>query len=386
MQELKLKYGLNPNQANARVYAANGDLPFQVLNGAPGYINMMDALNAWQLVSELAELFKMPAATSFKHVSPAGAAIATMPSDDVAASVFIEQGMSPQAIAYAKARGADRVSSYGDFIALSDTCDISTANFIAKEVSDGIIAPAYDEDALAVLKGKKQGKYVVLQMDKSYKPEPIQTNMLYGIRFEQNRNDLAIDANMLSNVVTKAALPQSAMDDLMLAMITLKYTQSNSVALAKDGMAIGIGAGQQSRIHCTRLASQKADTFNLRHSPQILSLPFKSDIRGFVRDNLIDTIINYQDMYNENEWEQYFTSKPQLITPEQKADFIKQQSGISIASDAFFPFGDNIERAYVSGVRYVSQPGGSLRDADVIAKCDELGMAMCFTGMRLFLH
>ena len=392
MKELLLKYGCNPNQKPSRVYMEDGsDLPIEVLNGRPGYINLLDALNGWQLVSELAKATGKVAATSFKHVSPAGAAIG-LPLSDVERKIYWVDDMgelTPMGSAYARARGADRMSSFGDFISLSDTCDVCTAKLVAREVSDGIIAPDYEPEALEILKGKKKGNYCVLKMDKNYKPAPIEKKQVYGITFEQGRNELVIDDALFSNIVTKNKdLPQTAKDDMAIALITLKYTQSNSVCFVKGGQAIGIGAGQQSRIHCTRLAGSKADNWYLRQSPQVLNLPFKENIRRPDRDNAIDLYIgeDYMDVLADGKWQELFTEQPPVFTAQEKRAWLDGNKDVTLGSDAFFPFGDNIERAYRSGVKYVAQPGGSVRDDNVIEACDSHNMVMCFTGIRLFHH
>ncbi len=389
--ELSLKYGCNPNQKPSRIFMQDGgELPIQVLNGKPGYINFMDAFNSWQLVKELKEATGLPAAASFKHVSPAGAAVGTPLSDTLKKIYFVDDlELSPLACAYAKARGADRMSSYGDFIALSDTCDEQTAAMIAREVSDGIIAPGYTDKALEILKGKRKGNYNIIQIDPAYTPNPIERRNIYGVTFEQGRNELKIDGNLLNEIVTdNKNIPDSAKQDLVLALITLKYTQSNSVCYAKDGQAIGIGAGQQSRIHCTRLAGNKADIWFLRQHPKVLNLPFKADIRRPDRDNTIDVYISddYMDVLADGVWENFFTEKPEPITREEKRAWLDTLSGVALGSDAFFPFGDNIERAHRSGVEYIAQPGGSIRDDNVIETCNKFGIAMAFTGIRLFHH
>ncbi len=391
MNELTLKYGCNPNQIPAKVFMDDGsDLPVTVLNGRPGYINFLDALNAYQLVKELKEATGLPAAASFKHVSPAGAAVAFELSDTLKKVFFVDDlELSPIASAYAAARGADRMSSYGDFAALSDTCDEATAKILSREVSDGVIAPDYTAEALEILKKKRKGGYTVLKIDASYKPKAIEQKNVYGITFEQGRNDLHIDASMLDNLVTEnKELPENAKIDLLIALITLKYTQSNSVCYVKDKMAIGIGAGQQSRIHCTRLAGNKADIWHLRAHDKVLSLPFKDTLSRAERDNTIDVYISEEcdDVLKEGAWQQYFTTKPQPLTREEKAEYLKMVSGVSVGSDAFFPFGDNIERVRKSGVSYVAQPGGSIRDDHVIDTCNRYGIAMAFTGIRLFHH
>ena len=390
MKELELKYGCNPNQKPSRVYMESGDLPFKVLNGKPGYINLLDAMNSWQLVHELKEATGLPAASSFKHVSPAGAAVAVPLSDALKQAYFVEGiELSPVATAYIRARGADRMSSYGDFVALSDPCDAQTASFLQREVSDGIIAPAYSEAALEILKTKRKGSYLVIQMDPSYVPAEKETKTVFGVTFEQKRNDVAITEDCLKDVVTKNKdLPDDAKRDLLLSLITLKYTQSNSVCYAKDGQAIGIGAGQQSRVHCTRLAGNKADIWYLRQSPQVLSLPFKSDVRRPDRDNAIDVYLSDEcmDLLGTDEWKRIFTEKPPVFLPEEKAKWLKTATGVALGSDAFFPFGDNIERAHKSGVSYVAQSGGSIRDDNVIETADKYGMFMAMTHIRLFHH
>ncbi|WP_315274382.1 phosphoribosylaminoimidazolecarboxamide formyltransferase [Selenomonas sputigena] len=390
MKELELKYGCNPNQKPSRVYMESGDLPFKVLNGKPGYINLLDAMNSWQLVQELKEATGLPAAASFKHVSPAGAAVAVPLSDALKQAYFVEGiELSPVATAYIRARGADRMSSYGDFVALSDPCDAQTASFLQREVSDGIIAPAYSEAALEILKTKRKGSYLVIQMDPSYVPAEKETKTVFGVTFEQKRNDVAITEDCLKDVVTKNKdLPDDAKRDLLLSLITLKYTQSNSVCYAKDGQAIGIGAGQQSRVHCTRLAGNKADIWYLRQSPQVLSLPFKSDVRRPDRDNAIDVYLSDEcmDLLGTDEWKRIFTEKPPVFLPEEKAKWLKTAMDVALGSDAFFPFGDNIERAHKSGVSYVAQSGGSIRDDNVIETADKYGMFMAMTHIRLFHH
>ncbi len=391
MNELALKYGCNPNQPEAKIRMKDGsDLPITVLNGRPGYINLLDALNSWQLVKELKEATGLPAAASFKHVSPAGAAVAVPMSDVLKKIYFVDdKPLSPLATAYARARGADRMSSYGDFAALSDVCDKETAALINREVSDGVIAPGYTEEALAILKAKRKGSYTVLQIDPSYVPAPVDSKDVFGITFEQHRNDAKITAELLTNLVTEnKEIPDEARRDLIVSLITLKYTQSNSVCYAKDGQAIGVGAGQQSRVHCTRLAGNKADTWFLRQNPKVLSLPFRPGIRRADRDNAIDVYISneYMDLLADGIWENTFTEKPAVFTKEEKAAWLSQLTGVSLGSDAFFPFGDNIERAHKSGVSYIAQPGGSVRDDNVIATCDKYGIAMAFTGVRLFHH
>ena len=391
MKELELKYGCNPNQKPSRIFMNEGELPITVLNGRPGYINFLDAFNGWQLVSELKRATGLPAATSFKHVSPAGAAVG-LPLTDVERKIYWVDDMgelTPLANAYARARGADRMSSFGDFISLSDVCDVATAKLIKREVSDGVIAPGYEPEALEMLKAKKKGNYNVIQIDPSYRPAPVEHKEVFGITFEQGRNELVIDKEMLNNIVTESKeLPESAKIDLVIALITLKYTQSNSVCYAKGGQAIGIGAGQQSRIHCTRLAGQKADNWFLRQSPKVLNLPFQEKIGRADRDNAIDLYIGdeYMDLLADGEWERTFTEKPEVFTREEKRAWLDQLQDVALGSDAFFPFGDNIERAHKSGVKYVAQPGGSVRDDQVIETCNKYGMTMCFTGIRLFHH
>lgn len=392
MNELELKYGCNPNQKPSRIFMADGsDLPIQVLNGRPGYINFLDAFNGWQLVSELKKATGLPAATSFKHVSPAGAAVG-LPLEETLAKIYWVDDLgelSPLACAYARARGADRMSSFGDFIALSDVCDVDTARLIKREVSDGVIAPGYEPEALEMLKAKKKGAYNVIQIDETYVPAPIEVKQVYGISFEQGRNELKIDDAFFDNIVTKSKdLPKQAKIDLAIAMITLKYTQSNSVCYVKDGQAIGIGAGQQSRIHCTRLAGTKADNWFLRQSPIVLDLQFVDGIGRADRDNSIDLYIgeDYMDVLADGAWQKIFKVKPEVFTAEKKRAWLDQMNGVALGSDAFFPFGDNIERAHRSGVQYVAQPGGSVRDDNVIEVCDKYGMTMCFTGIRLFHH
>ena len=392
MKTLELKYGCNPNQKPSSVYMEDGsDLPIEVLNGRPGYINLLDALNGWQLVSELKKATGLPAATSFKHVSPAGAAVG-LPLTEVEKKIYWVEDMpdmTPLANAYARARGADRMSSFGDFISLSDTCDAATARLVKREVSDGIVAPGYDDDALEILKSKKNGNYCVIQIDPDYVPAPIETKDVYGVTFEQGRNELVINDELFANVVTDAKeIPEAARIDLAIAMITLKYTQSNSVCYVKGGQAIGIGAGQQSRIHCTRLAGDKADKWFLRQSPKVLNLPFKESIKRADRDNTIDVYISddYEDVLADGIWEQFFTEKPEVFTREERKEWLKEMDGVSLGSDAFFPFGDNIERAKRSGVKYIAQPGGSIRDDNVIDTCNKYGIAMAFTGIRLFHH
>lgn len=389
--ELMLKYGCNPNQKPARIFMKNGgSLPLQVLNGRPGYINFMDALNSWQLVKELKRATGLPAAASFKHVSPAGAAVGVELSDTMRKICFVDDmELSPIAGAYAMARGADRMSSYGDFAALSDVCDKETALLLKREVSDGIIAPGYTDDALEILKKKRRGSYNVIQIDPGYKPEPVEHKDVFGITFEQGRNESVIDASLLNNIVTKNKnLSEDAKRDLLISLITLKYTQSNSVCYVKDGKTIGVGAGQQSRIHCTRLAGNKADTWLLRQHPKVISLPFKAGIHRPDRDNAIDVYLSddSMDVLADGIWEQFFTKKPEPFTRDEKKAWLAEQTGVSLGSDAFFPFGDNIERAHRSGVSYIAQPGGSIRDDNVIETCDKYGMTMAFTGLRLFHH
>lgn len=392
MNELELKYGCNPNQKPSRIFMENGaELPITVLNGKPGYINFLDALNGWQLVKELKQAAGLPAAASFKHVSPAGAAVGIALTEIEKQIYWVDESieMTPLANAYARARGADRMSSFGDFISLSDPCDKATALLIKKEVSDGVIAPGYDADALEILKAKKNGNYNVIQIDPAYTPQPMERKQVYGVTFEQGRNELVIDRKLLENIVTEQKeIPDAAQIDLMIALITLKYTQSNSVCYAKGGQAIGIGAGQQSRIHCTRLAGTKADNWFLRQHPKVLGLQFVDHIKRADRDNSIDLYIGeeYEDILAEGTWQQFFKSKPEVFTREEKRAWLNQMSGVALGSDAFFPFGDNIERAHKSGVQYVAQPGGSVRDDNVIETCNKYGMAMCFTGIRLFHH
>ena len=392
MNELELKYGCNPNQKPARIFMPDGsDLPVKVLNGRPGFINFLDALNSWQLVKELKEATGLPAAASFKHVSPAGAAVGKPLSETDRAMYFVEPGeeLTPIASAYIRARGADRLCYYGDWAALSEECDAATARYLKAEVSDGVIAPSYSEEALAILKEKKKGGYNVVQIDPTYVPALQEYKDVFGIRFEQGHNNFKIDEALLSNIVTKNKdLPEAARIDMIVALITLKYTQSNSVCYVKDGQAIGVGAGQQSRIHCTRLAGSKADNWYLRQSPQVLGLPFKADIRRADRDNAIDVYISdeYDDVLRDGEWQKVFTERPAVFTPEEKKAWIATQSGVTCGSDAFFPFGDNVERARKSGVQYIVEPGGSIRDDHVIATADRYGMVLAFTGMRLFHH
>ena len=391
-QELMLKYGCNPNQKPSRIFMKDGsDLPITVLNGRPGYINFLDAFNSWQLVKELKEATGLPAAASFKHVSPAGAAVAVPLSDTLKKIYFVDDldELTPMATAYARARGADRMSSYGDFVALSDECDAATAKLLAREVSDGVIAPSYSAEALEILKTKRKGTYNVIQIDPSYKPAPVEQKDVYGITFEQGRNEIEINESLLTNFPTKnKTFSDTAKRDLLIALITLKYTQSNSVCYAKDGQAIGIGAGQQSRIHCTRLAGNKADIWFLRQHPKVMNLPFKADIRRPDRDNTIDVYISddYEDVLADGIWEQFFTEKPEVLTREEKKAWLSEQNGVALGSDAFFPFGDNIERAHRSGVDFIAQAGGSIRDDNVIETCDKYDIAMAFTGVRLFHH
>ena len=391
MNELELKYGCNPNQKPSRIFMENGaDLPIEVLNGKPGYINFLDAFNSWQLVSELKAATGLPAAASFKHVSPAGAAVATELSDTLRKIYFVDDlELSPIASAYAKARGADRMSSYGDWAALSDVCDKETALILKREVSDGIIAPGYTDEALEILKSKRRGTYNIVKIDPNYVPAAIEHKQDYGVTFEQGRNSLKIDEELLKNFPTdNKTFTDEAKRDLIIALITLKYTQSNSVCYAKDGQAIGVGAGQQSRIHCTRLAGNKADIWYLRQNPKVMALPFKEDIRRPDRDNTIDVYISddYEDVLADGIWEQFFTEKPEPLTREEKKEWLKTFSGVSLGSDAFFPFGDNIERAHRSGVEFIAQPGGSIRDDNVIEVCNKYNIAMAFTGIRLFHH
>lgn len=391
MNELELKYGCNPNQKPSRIFMENGaDLPIEVLNGKPGYINFLDAFNSWQLVSELKAATGLPAAASFKHVSPAGAAVATELSDTLKKIYFVDDlELSPIASAYAKARGADRMSSYGDWAALSDVCDKETALILKCEVSDGIIAPGYTDEALEILKSKRRGTYNIVKIDPNYVPAAIEHKQVYGVTFEQGRNSLKIDEELLKNFPTdNKTFTDEAKRDLIIALITLKYTQSNSVCYAKDGQAIGVGAGQQSRIHCTRLAGNKADIWYLRQNPKVMALPFKEDIRRPDRDNTIDVYISddYEDVLADGIWEQFFTEKPEPLTREEKKEWLKTFSGVSLGSDAFFPFGDNIERAHRSGVEFIAQPGGSIRDDNVIEVCNKYNIAMAFTGIRLFHH
>ncbi|MFY9198045.1 MAG: phosphoribosylaminoimidazolecarboxamide formyltransferase [Acutalibacteraceae bacterium] len=391
MNELSLKYGCNPNQIPSRIYMENGeDLPIEVLNGRPGYINFMDAFNSYQLVKELKLATGEVAAASFKHVSPAGAAIGTPLSDTLKKIYFVDDiELTPLACAYAKARGADRMSSYGDFIALSDICDTATANLIKCEVSDGVIAPGYEPQALEILKSKRNGTYNIIKIDENYVPEKVEHKQIYGITFEQGRNDIEISEKMLKEFATENKnLPKNAVQDLLISLITLKYTQSNSVCYVKDGQAIGVGAGQQSRVHCTRLAGNKADVWYLRQHEKVMNLPFKDDIRRPDRDNTIDVYVSddYEDVLADGVWQNFFTTKPQPLTKEEKKEWLKTLSGVSLGSDAFFPFGDNIERAKRTGVEYIAQPGGSIRDDNVIETCNKYNITMVFTGTRLFHH
>lgn len=391
MNSMELKYGCNPNQKPARVFMKDGqDLPFTVLNGRPGYINLLDAFNSWQLVRELREATGLPAAASFKHVSPAGAAVAVPLSETLKKMYFVEGiELTPMATAYIRARGADRMSSYGDFAALSDECDAATARFLAREVSDGVIAPSYSAEALEILKTKRKGNYLVIQMNPDYKAPELETKEVFGVTFEQKRNDIKITEELFNNIPTKNKnITDEAKRDLLIALITLKYTQSNSVCYAKDGQAIGIGAGQQSRVHCTRLAGNKADIWHLRQAPQVLNLPFKPDVRRPDRDNAIDVYISdeYMDLLGGDDWKRVFTEKPPVFTKEEKDAWLAQVKGVALGSDAFFPFGDNIERAHKSGVEFIAQSGGSIRDDNVIETCDKYNMAMAFVGIRLFHH
>jgi len=394
MKEFELKYGCNPNQSSAKIFMKNGnELPITILNGKPGYINFLDAFNSWQLVKEIKEALNVPAATSFKHVSPTSAAIGTPLSKELKKACFVDDiedlDNSPLACAYARARGTDRMSSFGDWIALSDVCDITTAKLIHREVSDGVIAPGYTDEALDLLKTKRKGNYNIIQIDENYVPEELEQKQVYGITFEQARNNSKIDKEMLNNIVTEnKEISEQAKQDLIIALITLKYTQSNSVCYASQGQAIGVGAGQQSRIHCTRLAGNKADIWHLRQSKKVLNLPFKDEIGRPERDNAIDIYISddYEDLLKDGTWQQFFTEKPEAFTRQEKKDYLATIKGVALASDAFFPFGDNIERAAKSGVSYVAQPGGSIRDQNVIDECNKYNMAMCFTGLRLFHH
>ena len=391
MKELELKYGCNPNQKPSRIFVEEGELPIEVLNGKPGYINFLDAFNGWQLVKELKEATGHPAATSFKHVSPAGAAIG-LPLSDVEKKIYWVDDLgdlSPLACAYARARGADRMSSFGDFISLSDVCDVDTANMIKREVSDGVIAPGYEPEALEILKTKKKGNYNIIKIDPEYKPDPIERKQVFGITFEQGRNEMPIDEEFLGKLVTENKdVPEDAKRDLIIALITLKYTQSNSVCYVKGGQAIGIGAGQQSRIHCTRLAGQKADNWLLRQCPKVLNLPFKEDVGRPNRDNAIDVYMSddYADVLEDGQWQQFFTEQPEPLTREEKREWLDKMDGVALGSDAFFPFSDNVQRARRSGVKYIAQPGGSIRDDLVIEACNDFGIAMYFSGMRLFHH
>ena len=391
MKELELKYGCNPNQKPSRIFVEEGELPIEVLNGKPGYINFLDAFNGWQLVKELKEATGHPAATSFKHVSPAGAAIG-LPLSDIEKKIYWVDDLgdlSPLACAYARARGADRMSSFGDFISLSDVCDVDTANMIKREVSDGVIAPGYEPEALEILKTKKKGNYNIIKIDPEYKPDPIERKQVFGITFEQGRNEMPIDEEFLGKLVTENKdVPDDAKRDLIIALITLKYTQSNSVCYVKGGQAIGIGAGQQSRIHCTRLAGQKADNWLLRQCPKVLNLPFKEDVGRPNRDNAIDVYMSddYADVLEDRQWQQFFTEQPEPLTREEKREWLEKMDGVALGSDAFFPFSDNVQRAHRSGVKYIAQPGGSIRDDVVIDACNEFGIAMYFSGMRLFHH
>jgi phosphoribosylaminoimidazolecarboxamide formyltransferase / IMP cyclohydrolase len=392
MNELELKYGCNPNQKPARIFMNDGkDLPIKVLSGRPGYINFLDAFNGWQLVRELKKATGLPAAASFKHVSPAGAAVGLPLTETLAKIYWVDDmgDLSPLASAYARARGADRMSSFGDFISLSDVCDVDTARLIKREVSDGVIAPGYEPEALEILKAKKNGNYCVIQMDENYVPEPVERKQVFGVVFEQGRNELDINKELLNNVVTEnKEIPDEAKIDLLISLITLKYTQSNSVCYVKGGQAIGIGAGQQSRVHCTRLAGNKADNWFLRQAPQVLSLQFVDGIKRADRDNAIDVYIGeeYMDVLADGAWERVFKVKPPVFTREEKRAWLDQMTDVALGSDAFFPFGDNIDRAYKSGVKYIAQPGGSVRDDNVIETCNKYGMAMAFTGIRLFHH
>ncbi len=390
MKELELKYGCNPNQKPAKIFMKEGELPIEVLNGRPGYINLMDAFNSWQLVKELKEATGLPAAASFKHVSPAGAAVA-VPLDETLQKIYFVEGveLTPMSTAYIRARGADRMSSYGDFAALSDECDAATAEYLKREVSDGVIAPSYSPEALEILKTKKKGNYVVIKVDPDFEPEAQEVKQVFGVMFEQGHNNVKITEELLQNMPTaNKEMPESAKIDLLVSLITLKYTQSNSVCYAKGGQAIGIGAGQQSRIHCTRLAGNKADIWYLRQHPKVMNLPFKEDVRRPDRDNAIDVYISedHDDVLRDGEWERVFTEKPEVLTMEEKKEWLATMSGVALGSDAFFPFGDNIERAHRSGVEYVAEAGGSIRDDHVIETCDRYNIAMAFTGLRLFHH
>lgn len=389
-KEIALKYGCNPNQKPSRIYVEDGELPVTVLNGKPGYINFLDALNSWQLVKELKEATGLPSAASFKHVSPAGAAVGLPLSETDRKIYFVDdEELSPIACAYVRARGADRMSSYGDWAALSDVCDADTARLLKKEVSDGVIAPGFTEEALEILRQKKKGNYNVVQIDPDYVPEEIEHKQVFGITFEQGRNNIKIDESLLTNIISENKnLPENAKRDLMIALIALKYTQSNSVAYAKDGQCIGIGAGQQSRVHCVRLAGNKADNWWLRQNPKVLALPFKQGIRRADRDNTIDVYISdeYEDVLRDGTWENFFETKPEVLTKEEKKEWLSKMSGASLASDAFFPFGDNIERAHKSGVEFIVEPGGSIRDDNVIDTCNRYNMTLVFNGVRLFHH
>ena len=394
MKEFELKYGCNPNQKPSKIFAENGELPIEILNGRPGYMNFLDAFNSWQLVRDLKEALGIPCATSFKHVSPTSAALGLPMSENLKKACFVDdiEGLddSPLALAYARARGTDRMSSFGDWIALSDTCDLTTAKIIAREVSDGVIAPGFTPEAVELLKSKKKGAYNIVKIDPDYVPEEIERKQVFGITFEQGRNNFVINKELLSNIVTENKnLPDEAIRDLIVSLITLKYTQSNSVCFAVDGQAIGVGAGQQSRIHCTRLAAQKADNWHLRQSDKVLNLPFKAELKRADRDNCIDLYISdtdNDDVLADGKWQNFFTKKPAEFTKEEKRAYLDSISGVSVGSDAFFPFGDNIDRAAKSGVSYIAQPGGSIRDDNVIETCNSYGMAMAFTGMRLFHH
>ena len=392
MKELELKYGCNPNQKPSRIYMADGsELPIEVLNGRPGYINFLDAFNGWQLVRELKKATGLPAATSFKHVSPAGASVGRPMSDTLKKIYWVDDmgDLSPLACAYARARGADRMSSFGDFISLSDVCDADTARMIKREVSDGVIAPGYTDEALEILKAKKNGNYNIIKIDENYTPAPLEHKQVFGVTFEQGRQELPIDDELLSNIVTEnKEIPEEALIDMKISLIVLKYTQSNSVCFVKDGQAIGIGAGQQSRVHCTRLAGQKADNWWLRQCPKVMNLPFKEKIRRADRDNAIDLYIGdeYMDVLADGAWENIFTEKPEVFTKEEKREWLDKLTDVTLGSDAFFPFFDNIERAHKSGVKYIAQPGGSVRDDAVIDCCNKYNMAMAFTGIRLFHH
>ena len=392
MKELELKYGCNPNQKPSRIYMADGsELPIEVLNGRPGYINFLDAFNGWQLVRELKKATGLPAATSFKHVSPAGASVGRPMSDTLKKIYWVDDmgDLSPLACAYARARGADRMSSFGDFISLSDVCDADTARLIKREVSDGVIAPGYTDEALEILKAKKNGNYNIIKIDENYTPAPLEHKQVFGVTFEQGRQELPIDDELLSNIVTEnKEIPEEALIDMKISLIVLKYTQSNSVCFVKDGQAIGIGAGQQSRVHCTRLAGQKADNWWLRQCPKVMNLPFKEKIRLADRDNAIDLYIGdeYMDVLADGAWENIFKVKPEVFTREEKRAWLDKNTDVALGSDAFFPFGDNVERAHKSGVKYIAQPGGSIRDDNVIETCNKYDIAMAFTGIRLFHH